>query len=165
MRVEVDGTPFEVRALEGHRLLRRIPASAIAVGSTVWVRRTLLGSPALDDLLRHEAQHVRDWRRFGPLFWLTYLLALPVGPSLRAVWEWRAYRVSLRAAFERHGEVDEATRRWVVGAFCGAAPYWWMWPFPRQVRRWVDAECRALAGRSPPADGIAPFHDGPPPVR
>jgi len=159
MRVEVDGTPLEVRALEEHRLLRLVPASAVAVGSTVWVRRALLGSPELDDLLRHEAQHVRDWRRFGLLFWLTYLLALPVGPSLRAVWEWRAYRVSLRAAFDRHGRVDEATRRWVVGAFCCAAPYWWMWPFRRQVRRWVDAECEALAAGDPPG------RNGPPSVR
>jgi len=141
----VDGTPLRVRALEGSRLLRRVPASAIAVGSTIWVRRALLGSPELGDLLRHEAQHVRDWRRFGLLFWLTYLLALPAGPSLRAFWEWRAYRVSLRAVHERHGSVDEATRAWVVGAFCGAAPYWWMWPFRGQVRRWVDAECEALA--------------------
>jgi hypothetical protein len=145
MRLEVDGTPLVVRELEGHRWLRLVPASAIAIGSTVYVRRALLGSGELEDLLRHEAQHVRDWRRFGLLFWLTYLLALPAGPSLRAFWEWRAYRVSLRAAFERHGVVDEATRAWVVGAFCSAAPYWWMWPFRRQVRRWVDAECRALA--------------------
>jgi hypothetical protein len=145
MRLEVDGTPLEVRDLDGSRWLRLVPASAIAIGSTVFVRRALLGTEALDDLLRHEAQHVRDWRRFGLLFWLTYLLALPVGPSLRAFWEWRAYRVSLRAAMDRHGQVDEATRAWVVGAFCGAAPYWWMWPFRRQVRGWVDAECRRLA--------------------
>ena len=144
----MDGTPLRVRALEESRLLRLVPASAVAVGSTVWVRRAVLASPELPDLLRHEAQHVRDWRRFGLLFWLTYLLALPAGPSLRALWEWRAYRVSLRATHERHGRVDEATRAWVVGAFCAAAPYLWMWPFPRQVRRWVDAECDGLARRT-----------------
>jgi len=50
-----------------------------------------------------------------------------------------------------------------------------MWPFRGQVRRWVDAECEALAaarplGRNgpPPAAwtrSAAPFHDGPRPVR
>jgi len=166
MRLVVDGTSLEVRAIEESRWLRRLPASAVAVGSTVWVRRAFLGSPALGDLLRHEAQHVRDWRRYGLLFWLTYLLALPAGPSLRALWEWRAYRVTLRAAHERHGLVDEATRAAVVGAFCRGAPYFWMWPFRRQVRRWVDAECRRLAsaGRAgPPQDRPRGLPDRPGP--
>ena len=147
MRLEVDGTPITLRDLEGCPLLRWLPASGVAVGGTVWLRRALRGTAEGADVLRHEAQHVRDWRRFGPLFWLTYLLVLPAGPSLRALWEWRAYRVSLRAAHERHGRVDEATRAWVVGQFTRAAPYWWMWPFPRQVRRWVDEACDELARR------------------
>ena len=147
MRLLVDGTPITVRDLEGCRWLRWLPASAVAVGGTVWLRRALRGTAEGQDVLRHEAQHVRDWRRFGLLFWLTYLAVLPAGPSLRALWEWRAYRVSLRAAQERHGRVDEATRAWVVAQFTRAAPYWWMWPFPRQVRRWVDGECARLERR------------------
>jgi hypothetical protein len=144
----VDGTRLRVRDLEGSRWLRWLPASAVTIGSTVYVRRALRGGPEGEDLLRHEAQHVRDWRRFGLLFWASYLLLLPAGPSLRALWEWRAYRVSLRAAFERHGRVDEATRAWVVGQFTRGRLYGWMWPFPGQVRRWVDAECeRLVAGR------------------
>jgi len=146
MVVEVDGTRLTVRDLEGCRWLRWLPASAVAVGGTVYLRRAFRGTAEGKDILRHEAQHVRDWRRFGLLFWLTYLALLPVGPSLRAAWEWRAYRVSLRAAHERHGRVDEGTRAWVVAQFTKAAPYWWMWPFPRQVRRWVDAECARLEG-------------------
>jgi hypothetical protein len=140
----VDGTPLEVRDLDANRWLRWLTASAVAVGSTVYLRHRLLGTDEGADILRHEAQHVRDWRRFGLLFWLTYLAALPAGPSLRAFWEWRAYRVSLRAAFERRGAVDAATRAWVVRQFAARAPYLWMWPFRRQVRRWVDAECRRL---------------------
>lgn len=152
MHIEVDGTPLRVRDLDGCRWLRRLPAAAVAVGGTVYLRRALHGTAEGMEVLRHEAQHVRDWRRYGPLFWLTYLLLLPAGPSLRALWEWRAYRVSLRAHHERHGRVDEATRAWVVARFTGAAPYWWMWPFPRQVRRWVDAECARLA-RAPRRHG------------
>jgi len=159
--VEVDGTRFTVRQLEAHPLLRRLPASAVAVGSTVWLRRHLAGTAEGAAILRHEAQHVRDWRRYGLLFWVSYLALLPAGPSLRAFWEWRAYRVSLRAAFERHGRVDEATRAWVVGQFTRTAPYWWMWPFPRQVRRWVDEECRRLE-RGRGAVGATSDGGGPP---
>jgi Domain of unknown function (DUF4157) len=144
VRTQVDGTWLDVRELEACRGLRHLPASAVAIGSTVYVRRRHLLGPEGEDLLRHEAQHVRDWQRFGPLLWLSYLLLLPAGPSLRAFWEWRAYSVSLRAAHERQGRVDEATREFVVRQFTCAAPYLWMWPFPRQVRRWVDEACRRL---------------------
>jgi len=149
--VVVDGTPLRVRDLDASRWLRWLAASAVAIGSTVYLRGGLLGTETGEDALRHEAQHVRDWRRFGPLLWLTYLALLPAGPSLRAFWEWRAYRVSLRASFERHGRVDEGTRAETVRQFCRGGPYLWMWPFPRQVRRWVDEECRRLeAGRTAP---------------
>jgi hypothetical protein len=62
--------------------------------------------------------------------------------------------VTLRAAFERRGRVDEATRAHVAAQFTRAAPYWWMWPFPRQVRRWVDGECARL--ERGPGPGRAP---------
>jgi hypothetical protein len=151
--VVVDGTWLRVRDLDACRWLRPLPASAVAIGSTVYLRRQLRDTPDGEDILRHEAQHVRDWRRFGPLLWLSYLLCLPAGPSLRAFWEWRAYRVTLRAAFERHGRVDEAVRADVAAQFAHGAPYLWMWPFPRQVRRWVDRECRRLEEGAGPQVG------------
>jgi hypothetical protein len=56
-------------------LLRRIGRSAMTVGYVVLSARPLEGT-----LLEHERHHVRQYRRWGPLFIPAYLLlAIPFG--------------------------------------------------------------------------------------
>jgi hypothetical protein len=117
--------------------------SAITLGRTVLVQREVAGTRHGAATLRHEAVHARDFARFGVLFWLTYVLPFPVGPlSLRWFWELRAYRESLRALRELHGELRPADLAWATRQFTGRG-YLWMLPFPRLVRR-------LLAERSAP---------------
>lgn len=102
-------------------------------------------------ILRHEAVHLRQFRRYGFLgMALLYLIPiLPLGLALgRARLEWAAYRETILATAEVHGlaaAANPALRRTIVEQFVGPA-YGWMWPFPQQVHRWVDealAELRA----------------------
>ena len=44
--------------------------------------------------IEHEVEHIRQLRFWGILFWILYLLALPVGFNpFRFYWEVKAYRV------------------------------------------------------------------------
>lgn len=141
--VEVDGERFVLLDLP-----RWFPADGLTLGRRVFLRPELRGTRYGHDVLRHEAVHVRDQRRWHVLWWLSYLLLLPAGPGLRAVWEWRAYRVTLRAEHERLGRVTEATRAYVARMLSGPA-YLWMLPAPRFARRLVDRYADALEAGSP----------------
>ncbi len=85
-------------------------------------------------LLRHEAVHLRDARRFPVLFELSYVLALPVGITARAWWEWRGYTETLRVWAEVKGEIPDWLIEQIIERFTGP-DYLYMWPFPRQLRR------------------------------
>lgn len=93
--------------------------------------------------LRHEAVHLRQFRRYGRIgMSLLYLLPiLPLGLAYgRARLEWEAYAETFRATAEVYGlEAARAPRlrAHVRRQFTGPA-YGWMWPFPRTVDRWID---------------------------
>lgn len=93
--------------------------------------------------LRHEAVHLRQFRKFTlPGMAVLYvLLPLPMGLAwFRAYFEKQAYAETIRAAAEVHG-IDytrtESHRRYVIDQFCGPS-YGWMWPFRRGLERWYD---------------------------
>jgi hypothetical protein len=112
-------------------------------------------------LLRHELVHVAQFERYG---WFVMaivygLLPLPAGLAYgRARLEWEAYAETLRASAALGGPAaarDPALHARIVSRFTGP-DYGWMWPFPRQVQRWIDAEVARIdaggsagAGRSP----------------
>lgn len=102
-------------------------------------------------ILRHEAVHLRQFRRYTrPGMALAYLLLpLPLGLAwCRARLEQEAYAESVRAAAEVWGPDvprGEAFRRRVLEQFTGPA-YGWMWPFPAALERWYDG---VLAGLPP----------------
>ncbi len=50
---------------------------------TIWMNPAIIGTDDGAQALRHEAVHVRDQARWGPLFFISYFL-LPVGPSVDA---------------------------------------------------------------------------------
>ncbi|MFW6051468.1 MAG: hypothetical protein ACODAU_09855 [Myxococcota bacterium] len=93
--------------------------------------------------LRHEAVHLRQFRRLGwPVMAVLYLLPiLPLGLALgRARLEWEAYAETLRATAEVRGPEaarDPALRAHILRQFTSGA-YGWMWPFPQAVNKWID---------------------------
>ena len=100
------------------------------------IRRTVYVTADWDDrdartryiTLRHEAVHLRQFRRFTlPGMALLYvLLPLPLGLAwCRARFEMAAYAEEIRATAE------------VIGEFLGPS-YGWMWPFRRSLERWYD---------------------------
>ena len=100
--------------------------------------------------LRHEAVHLRQFRRYGRVGTaLLYLLPiLPLGLAYgRARLEWEAYAETLRATFEVAGleaARDPRLHAHIVAQFTGPA-YGWMWPFPRAVNGWIDRVVLELA--------------------
>ncbi len=94
-------------------------------------------------VLRHEAIHLRQFRSYGLLgMSVLYLLPfLPLGLAWpRARLEWAGYRETLRATAEVYGAEaaqDARLRAHIVHQFTSGA-YGWMWPFPRQIERWID---------------------------
>jgi hypothetical protein len=97
------------------------------------------------EVLRHELVHVAQFERWGAvLMTLLYgFLPLPAGLAwFRARFEWEAYRETLRCIAEASGleaARDPALHRQIIRRFTGP-DYGWMWPFPRQVQRWIDEE-------------------------
>lgn len=95
--------------------------------------------------LRHEAVHLRQMKRYGfVLMGAMYALPMfPIGLAWgRARIEWEAYAETLRAIAEVNGVEaarSDAVRQHIVKQFTSAA-YGWMWPFPRMVNGWIDAE-------------------------
>ncbi|MEO0324207.1 MAG: hypothetical protein AAF447_14700 [Myxococcota bacterium] len=121
------------------------------LGQTIYVPADWHARPARERycVLRHEAVHLRQFRRFG---WLgmsfLYLLPLlPLGLAWgRARLEWQAYAETFRAHAEVYG-VEAARgpglRAHVRSQFTGPA-YGWMWPFAAQVDRWIDEVLEGL---------------------
>jgi hypothetical protein len=100
--------------------------------------------------LRHEAVHLRQFRRHGlvPMALLYLVPILPLGLAWgRARLEWEGYAETLRATRDVHGldaARDPALHAYIVRQFTGPA-YGWMWPFPSAVRRWIDLTLSELA--------------------
>jgi hypothetical protein len=98
-------------------------------------------------LLRHERVHLRQRRRMGDIVMaLVYLVPFfPLGLAYgRARIEWEAYKETIRATAEVRGvPAARALRGEIVRRFT-SGDYGWMWPFPRTIERWFEAEIAAL---------------------
>lgn len=144
-----------LRALTLGRMSSYLDAYQTTIGRTVYVTADWDDQDADHRYvtLRHEAVHLRQFRRFTlPGMAVLYLLLpLPMGLAwFRAGFEKAAYAESIRAAAEVWGPAHPRRpefRRHVIGQFTGAA-YGWMWPFRGALERWYD---RVLA--SLPASG------------
>ncbi len=93
-------------------------------------------------LLRHEAVHMAQFKRYGRLgMMLRYAgWPLPLGLAYtRARLEWEAYAQTVAASYEVYGAaaLTPALRAHIIAQFCGA-DYGWMWPFRRRVGAWYD---------------------------
>jgi hypothetical protein len=136
------GATLAVVTLGGQRVY--LTRYQTTIGQTVYVTADWDELPAAQRYvtMRHERAHLRQFRRYtlvGMAF-LYLLVPLPLGLAwCRARFEWEGYAETIRAAAEVHGRPHVESERFqedIVRQFTSAA-YGWMWPFPRQVRRWV----------------------------
>lgn len=115
------------------------------IGRTVYVTADW---DALDEdqryvTLRHEAIHLRQFRRYTlPGMAVLYvLLPVPMGLAwFRARFEKEAYAETIRAAAEVWGvELPKRAsfRNHIIEQFLGPS-YGWMWPFRADLERWYD---------------------------
>jgi hypothetical protein len=108
--------------------------------------------------------HLRQRRRYGfALFAFLYLVPfLPLGLAYgRARLEWEAYEETLRATAELCGLSaleDGVLQAEIVRRFVGG-DYGWMWPFPRQVERWIEQAIAEL--KRTKSESVSPHHSGP----
>ena len=121
------------------------------IGDTLYVPDCWDDTPEDDRwiTLRHERVHLRQRRRYGTLV-MSFLYLVPFFPLGlaygRARIEWEAYRESLFATARVKGmEVasSDEFRAYIVQQFTSGA-YGWMWPFPKQINRWVDEALEEL---------------------
>ena len=103
-------------------------------------------------ILRHEAVHVRQFKRWTwPGMTLVYLLLpLPMGLAGGRTWlEWEAYRETITATWQLYGEAAARGLEDHIAERFTSADYAWMWLPGRQVRRWI-ARLLADLERNPP---------------
>jgi hypothetical protein len=114
--------------------------SATTIGRTIAIpAKWFIDDDTLYVTLRHEAQHVRDWNRYGPLMSLSYLGPIPVGPlNLRWVWEYRAYVEGLRASYEIYQEISNEDLDWIADQFVSSMYLWMLWPFRSLLRKHLN---------------------------
>jgi hypothetical protein len=133
------------------------------IGDTVYLPcpPEQLHPDGLASTLAHELVHQLDQADWGPWFYVSYaVLPLPVGRTLRADWERRAYAVDLMLAWEIGGE--ERLRRVldrIHGLFWGPA-YGWMWAGRRAAWAYLapladEVRAGSLQVRDPYADILA----------
>lgn len=105
----------------------------------VYMPRHLVGTPDGYVVLRHEEVHIKDCFRFGVVpFALSYLFLLPSVFTLRAIWEMRAFKATIRAFLEVYGEIPDARLDRIQDQFTSSS-YFWMCPFPGYVRPRLEA--------------------------
>jgi hypothetical protein len=101
----------------------------------VYMPAELIGTEVGADILRHELVHLRDAKKWGILFYLSYFLfPLPAFFTMRAYWEFRGYCESLRCERDRYGVVYSETLYYFISLFTGPS-YLWMCPFPKFVEK------------------------------
>ena len=110
-------------------------------------------------ILRHEAVHVRQFKRLTwPGMTILYLLLpLPMGLAGGRAWlEWQAYRETLVATWQLYGPAAAKGLEDHIAERFTSADYAWMWLPGRQVRRWISSTLAELERNPPPPLNPAP---------
>lgn len=114
------------------------------LGRTIFLPRPLPTYPPRVGaaLLGHELVHLLDIQRFGPLFYLSYVLP-PAGRTLRAWWERRGYAVDLLLAHQEGEAALERQVAFVVELMSGPS-YGYMWWGRAAARRFLEPTLAAV---------------------
>lgn len=159
LAVEIPG--FRVIRKDASRLHRLIDRALVALtlggmrdyltGYQTTIGATVYTTADWDDrtdaeryvTMRHEAVHLRQFRKYGLVGTSAIYLLVPGG---RAHLEKQAYAETVRAAAEVFGaRYPRRTefRAHIIAQFVGPS-YVWMWPFPRAMERWYDQVLASL---------------------
>lgn len=106
------------------------------LGTRCYMPERQIGTDVGYLILRHERVHMRDYAKWGPLFFLSYIF-LPIGPSFRAYWEFKAYKESMLVAYETVGVIPDWLLEHYAAQFTGST-YLWMFPFPKTIRKLLE---------------------------
>jgi hypothetical protein len=87
-----------------------------------------LSEASLYEILRHERQHMRDYRKYWWFYPISYTLLFPAVLTFRALWEFRAFRETMTVEKELTGTIHPSTVTWLTDVFCSQG-YLWMCPF------------------------------------
>jgi len=67
---------------------------------------------------------------------VSYVFLLPIGVTIRQLWEKRGYRESMKTYYEMHGRIPDSYLDHIAIQFTGPS-YLYMWPFPNSMKRWL----------------------------
>jgi hypothetical protein len=109
----------------------------ITIGNTIYMGPELRGTSRGADILYHEAVHVGQWNKWNVLYYLSYFLCFPTVLTMRAYWEWQAYKVGLQRMLKLRGSIPQSEEDWIVKVFKGSG-YLFMFPFEKTLRKWVQ---------------------------
>lgn len=129
-------------------------AFTTTVGCTVYTPSTWETRPPKSKMiiLRHERVHMRQRRRLGWWYAISYLfLPLPtIWAYFRLKYEMEAYEESLRAVLEYYGppSFTPVLKKSYVSYLTGPA-YFWTWPWRRRIERWYDGTVKHLTRTVP----------------
>lgn len=105
------------------------------IGSTIYTPSREMLSPGL---LQHELQHVSDSKRWPVLYELSYLFLLPLGFTMRAFWERRAYRHTIKESKASSEHLEDLVV-WIGYQFT-SGQYLWMDVRKKAVEKWIREE-------------------------
>ena len=138
----------KIKFIEDHWLLKHMGKgwAGITLYNTIYIRKAYAGTARGEEVIAHEKQHWRDQQRWPVFFFLTYIFVLPALLSMRAFWEWRAYKETLRVVHMQNKDGDpkhyeymmDYTSEWVASQFCESG-YVWMFPF----KKFMYNKCKA----------------------
>lgn len=122
---------------------------ATTIWNTVYMDKEYIETQRGIDIMAHEIVHIRDQHKWHILFFLSYFM-LPIGPSFKAYWEWRAYQQDLAIIwhqYKRQGEyglkIIEYYKGFVANQFI-YQNYAWMLPFPKLVHGMIERFMKTL---------------------
>jgi hypothetical protein len=119
-----------------------------AIGPLVYLPKFMIGTKYGYRVLMHEAEHVKDFWKFGVLPFFLMQFLLPWGPSFKALFEYRGYVKSMQAEFDVYGSIPESDPERYAAALAGKA-YTYCWPWQGIMTKWFQkARAKILSGKS-----------------
>lgn len=100
-------------------------------------------NPRTFRLVVHEYRHMLDMKKRPLWMPISYLIVLPTVFTMRAYWELRGYTAGMLAHYEIYGTIPDALMETKISHFTSSM-YFWMFPFPRLVRRAFEKRRKAI---------------------
>jgi hypothetical protein len=153
----IEGKDYRIVKKEDSRLMRVIEKLLFfnpmfmreyitTIGTTIYAP----GGEIDPKVLAHELVHVADYKRWGILFSLSYLLfPLPAVFTMRAYWEKRGYAETIRQWYALNPNYPKTPqfRDWIISQFTSSM-YLFMCPFRKHMERWYDSQIAELDAKN-----------------